>query len=148
MPGFSIARVPYYIAVIVYMGFVAFVAYVGNTVSTGVASDFYLAILLLAAVLAGLSVMYVLHAKAGGDDEVDTEVAGLPVAKNWYYLGVLAMAAFHGFEGYKLNHDTTGISSTYGILWLLASLALALLTWANYRSYRAKRAPAAQVRPR
>ena len=146
MASFSLARVPYYIGVIVYMGFVAFVAYVGNTMSTGIASDFYLAILVVAAALAGLSVMYMLHARAGGDDEADAEVVGLPVAKNYYYFGVLALAAFHGFEGFLLNDNTTGISSTYGILWLIASLALMLFTWANYRSYRTKRASPAPLR--
>lgn len=136
MAKFSIARVPYYIAVMVYMAFAAFAAYIGNTVSTGIQSDLYLLILVVAVVLGGLSAIYMLHAKAGGNDEADAEVAGLPVGKAYYYAGILAMTVFHGIEGYRLNHSTTGIASIYGTAWIISSAGIALFTWANFKSYR------------
>jgi hypothetical protein len=135
MAKFSIARVPYYIAVAVFMGIVAFVSYINNTLHTGIESDIYLGIMVVAGSLSLLSVNYMLFAKDGNDDEVDTEVAGLPVSKSYYYLGVLAISAWRAVVGYQLNHSGVGIQSTYGIIWILSSVAVALFTWANYKSY-------------
>ena len=134
MAKFSLARVPYYIAVIVFMALVAVVSYINNTVAVGIMSDVYLAVMLVAGSLIALSVNYMLFAKSGSNDEVDTEIAGLPVSKKYYYLAILAVAVWRAVVGYQLNHSATGIESTYGILWIVGGAAISLFTFANYRS--------------
>ena len=138
MAGFSIARVPYYITVTVYMAFVAFVSYINNTVSQGIESDFFLAVLLLSIGLCVASVIYMVRSQNGEDDEVAIAVAGLPFGKTYYYLAILGVCAWRGFEGYGMNHTGTGIASTWGLVWIVASAAVALFTWANYKSFQAK----------
>jgi hypothetical protein len=139
MAKFSIARVPYYIAVAVFMGIVAFVSYVQNTLSTGIMSDVYLAVMAAAISLSLLSVNYMFFAKDGNDDEVDTEVAGLPISKSYYYIGVLGISAWRAVVGYQLNHSGTGIESTYGVVWIFTAVVLGVFTWANYKSYSKKK---------
>lgn len=146
MAKFSLARVPYYISVIIFMGLVAIVSYVNNTKATGLASDFYLAMMVISAGLAGISVIYLLMSQAGEDDEVGVQVAGLQFGKVYYYIAVLAVAVWRIIVGYQMNHHATGVGSTYGILWLLAGIAIALFTWANYRSYVVKNPDADMLR--
>lgn len=141
MAKFSLARVPYYIAVAIFMGLVALVSYVNNTTSTGLMSDAHLAMLVVTGCLTCLSIFYAFRAQSGDDDDADAEIAGLPVGKVYYYYAVLAIAAWRAVVGYQLNHNAVGIESTYGILWIGGSVALALFTWANYRSYTKKIAP-------
>lgn len=142
MAKFSLARVPYYIAVAIFMCFVAVISYINNTLVTGIESDLYLAALVVSAGLGAISVFYVFISQSG-DDEVGVEVAGLPFGKQYYYLAVLAIAAWRIIAGYQMNHSATGIASTYGIVWLLAGVGIAGFTWANYRSYVAKNPSAA-----
>lgn len=134
MAKFSVARVPYYIFVMVYMVVVGFVSYIQNTFAVGVMSDLYLVAMIAAASVGLLSLNYMVFAKDGNDDEVDTEVVGLTVSKKYYYLVVLAIAVWRGFEGYQMNHHGRGLESTWGIIWLVASVALGGFTWANYKS--------------
>jgi hypothetical protein len=138
MAKFSLARVPYYIAVAVFMALVAIVSYVNNTKSTGLASDFYLIAMIVSAALGAISVVYLFMSQAGEDDEVGVMVGSLPFGKAYYYLGVLAIAVWRIIVGFVMNHHATGVASTYGVFWLLAGVGIALFTWANYRSYSAK----------
>lgn len=138
MAKFSLARVPYYIAVAIFMGLVAIVSYVNNTKATGLESDFYLAAMVISAALAGISLVYLFMSQAGEDDEVGVTVGGLPFGKAYYYLGVLGVAVWRVIVGYQMNHHATGVGSTYGILWLIAGVGIALFTWANYRSFVSK----------
>jgi hypothetical protein len=137
MAKFSLARLPYYIAVTIFMGFVAFESFILNSTVVGYASDFYLATMVVSIGLAALSVFYAMRADAGDDDEVDTEVAGLPVGKSWYYIAVLIICAWRVVIGYGLNHNETGLASIWGIIWVISGLGIALFTYANYRSYTA-----------
>lgn len=140
MAKFSLARQPYYVAVIFFMLCSAFECYIGNTTSMGVMSDVFLGMLVISLALAGLAAVYLNILKVGGNDEADAEVAGLPVGKSVFYVGILLMCAWRAITGYQWNHNFTGIASTYGMLWLLASIALAAFTFANYRSFAATRA--------
>jgi hypothetical protein len=138
MAKFSLARVPYYISVIAFMICVALVSFWNNTKSRGLASDFYLVMMVLAIILALASAYYLFAAQSGDDDEVGIEVAGVGIGKQIYYGGVLLMATWRVIAGFGLNHSGVGISSTYGMIWLFAGLAIGLFTYANYRSYRTK----------
>lgn len=145
MAKFSLARVPYYCSVAVFMVFVALISFINNTTSTGIASDFHLAIIAISLGLTGLSVFYAFRARSGDDDDADAEIAGLPFGKLYYYYAVLAVAAWRAISGYLSNHNATGIESTYGIIWIFAAVAIALFTWANYRTYTAKMVPPPRV---
>ena len=134
--SFSIARVPYYISVTVYMAFVAVVSFIRNTMSTGIQSDFYLAAVALAVVLGVVSVIYMTRSQEGSNDDVTIDVAGLPFGKGYYYIAVLGVCVWRSIEGYDLNHNGTGAASMWGMVWLLASLAIAAFTWANYQSFK------------
>lgn len=138
MAKFSLARVPYYIAVAIFMALVAIVSYVNNTKVTGIESDFYLVVMVISACLAGISVIYLFMSQAGEDDEVGVMIGSLPFGKVYYYVAVIVIAIWRIIVGYQMNHHSTGIESTYGILWLIAGVAITLFTWANYRSYVAK----------
>jgi hypothetical protein len=138
MAKFSLARVPYYIAVAIFMSFVAIISYINNTLNTGFESDLYLAALAVSIGLGAVSVLYVFISKSGDDDEVGVEVAGLPFGKKYYYLAVLAIAGWRIIVGYQMNHNGTGIQSTYGIAWIITAIGIAGFTWANYRSYMAR----------
>jgi hypothetical protein len=136
--SFSVARVPYYIAVAIFSALAALTAYWNNTLETGVLSDIYLAVLVASLCLCGASVLYMFTAKSGANDEVDLEVAGLQVGKNVYYIGVIVLALYRLGAGYVENHSGTGMQSTWGVMWLIASIGILLFTYANYRSYTAK----------
>ena len=138
MARFSLARVPYYSAVAVFMALVAIVSFVNNTKTTGLASDFYLVAMVVSGAMCAVSLLYLFMSRAGEDDEVGVMVAGLPFGKVYYYIAVLAIAVWRGIVGYMMNHHAVGVGSTWGILWLLAGVGIALFTWANYRSYVAK----------
>ena len=138
MNKFSIARRPYYVTMIVYMGFVALIALINSTITHGFDSDFHLIVLLAALVLCGLSVMYMFTIDAGQDDEVNAEVAGLPISKTAYYIGILVVAAYRAYAGYEQNHSHEGARAFLGVVWVIASLAVALFTYANYKSFTTK----------
>jgi hypothetical protein len=116
------------------MAVVGFVSYIQNTFSVGVLSDIYLVAMVAAASVGLLSLNYMIFAKEGNDDEIDTEVVGLTISKKYYYLVVLAIAVWRGIEGYQMNHHGRGLESTWGIIWLIASIALGGFTWVNYKS--------------
>jgi hypothetical protein len=137
MAKFSLARVPYYIAVAVYMGFVGVICWWNNTTSSGTESDVWLGLLVATAGLGLASVFYLFTAQHGDDDEVGVDIAGLQIGKPVYYLGVIAIAVWRAVEGYLINHNTTGIASNWGIIWLLSSLGILVFTYANYKSYQA-----------
>ena len=147
MAKFSMARHPYYIVVAVYMGFVAVTALGLNTTSSGTLSDVYLGVLIGVTFLACMSVFYLLRLDHNQDDDVDTEVAGLPFGKSQYYIGVLAIAGWRAVTGYQINHSETGLDSVWGLIWVLSSVAVVIFTYANYRSYTAAH-PVAASAPR
>lgn len=138
MASFSLARVPYYIAVAVFTGLSALVAYYNNTTVTGITSDIYLLVMVASVVLCGASILYLFTARGGHDDEVDLHVAGLQFGKSFYYFGVIALALYRIAVGYVENHAGTGLQSTWGILWLLSGIGILAFTYANYKSYAAK----------
>jgi hypothetical protein len=93
MAKFSLARQPYYIAVAIFCGFAFLISMFNNSVETGVLSDVYLGLMALTGGLAALSLFYLVYSSVG-DDEVDVEVAGLPIGKGYYYLAVLGVCAW------------------------------------------------------
>lgn len=139
MSKFSLARQPYYITVAVFGALCAVVGWWNNTLSTGYMSDVFLAITVGSVGVAFASLVYLGVSMSGEDDEQDIEVAGLQMGKEVYYLAVLALCGWRAVSGYDDNHNTTGLSSTWGMIWLLVSVFIAIFTWANYKSYTKKK---------
>lgn len=150
MSSFSLARVPYYICVAIFCGLTALVCFWNNATAVGVISDLYLAAMIVSGCLAGASVLFMVIAKAGDDDEAGLEVAGVPIGKQAYYVGVLVIALWRIIAGYQMNHLYTGIHAVYGVLWLLAGIGVAIFTYANYKSLYARTAskPLGKTSPR
>ena len=141
----TLSRSVYYVVVIAFMVATFMVSLFANSSATGTQSDIYLGLMVVSALLAGLSVYYGTRADNHQDDDTDVNVSGLPVSKPAYYIGVLLIAAWRAVEGYQLNHSGTGIQSVYGVLWLLGAVLVLVLTWANFNSYRVKHtSPAAR----
>ena len=136
MSSFSISRQPYYVGAAVYSGFSGFAAMVHNSIATGAESDFQLSVICLSVILGAMAVIYLAMSFEGQNDDSDVHFGGgVTLHKSWWYMGLLALAAYRIVEGYKHNHDATGIESVYGMVWIVASLILGLFTWANYKSY-------------
>ncbi len=148
MPKFHAARQPFYACAIAYCILAGIVFWFKNDAATGLESLYWLAVDIVYLGLALWSGVY-FYITAFGDDEADTEFAGVPVSKKAYYVLLMLAAAYRAVDGLIINTSSTGIESTYGKLWLFASLALGVFTFANYLSYTKKRAPvtAESVRP-
>ena len=141
MAKFSVARVPYYIFAAAFCGAAFVVEWLLNDDSTGAESLFHLGLTVAYGLLGIWSLAYIFIAKHGDDDEVGVDVAGLPMGKGYFYLGLLVGAIYRAVTGLIVNTKATGIESSYGKIWLVAAIVLSLFTWANYRSFQAKSEP-------
>lgn len=82
MAKFSLARVPYYIAVAVFCGLSAIAASFMNDAAIGIESDLYLGLTAVFGLLAAWAVYYLFVVDSGTDDEVGVEIAGIPAGKS------------------------------------------------------------------
>ena len=98
------------------------------------ASIAYLVIMAASAIIAVASVMYMCRSQDGADDDVDLNVVGLPFGKRYFYLGMLGLAAWRVIEGFALVGGHFG-SALWGIIWIVAGLAVVGFSWSNFKSY-------------
>jgi len=77
-------------------------------------------------------------AKHGDDDEVGVEIAGLPAGKGLFYVALIIGAVYRAVVGLATNTFSSGVESSYGKLWLIAAIVLAVMTFFNYKSFQAK----------
>lgn len=139
---FSLAKVPYYYFVIVFMSFVAVLSLWDAGHTTGYVTDFYLVTLLASMVIAVASTYYVYAARHGTNDEFDINVGDVSLGKKSYYIIVLVIALWRMLAGYQLNHTAYGVDAIWGILWIIAGIILAVFTYVNYRVLRGSMPPA------
>jgi hypothetical protein len=132
----SLAKLPYYYFVIVFMTFVAILSLSGAGQSTSYEADFYLVTLLVSLAILVASAYYVYAARRGASDEFDLQVGGISIGKKTYYIAVIVIAVWRILAGFQLNHSTYGLAAIWGILWLIAGIGLAVFTYVNYRVLR------------
>jgi hypothetical protein len=134
----TLERKPNYIAVAAFSGLAGLVAWNQNDNTTGTDSFFYLGVVVVCAVLAALSLIYLFKTTSELDD---VEAAGVTFSKSVYYIATLVLCVYRAAIGLAVNLTTTDrLASNYGKVWLLASLFVAGLTWVNWRSYLAEKA--------
>lgn len=134
----SLAKIPYYYFVIVFMAFVALLSVSNAASTTGFDADFYLGALLVSLVIVAASFYYLYAARQGVNDELDLQVGGISLGKKTYYVAVLVIAIWRLLAGYRLNHTAYGLGAIWGLLWIVAALVLSVFTYANYRVLRPK----------
>lgn len=135
-PNFA-TRTVYYCGTTLFTAIVAIVCLFNSMAERShMAALAYLAIMLVSAMLAVGSVMYMCRSQDGADDDVDLTVAGLPFGKRYYYIGMISIASWRVLEGFVSFGGHMG-SSFWGIIWIISGIAVVGYTYVNFQSYKA-----------